>query len=779
MALDSRLIIASDLQSYIVDKDTGLPLSAGVIKFFKDQARTIPKNVYKLSGSPPNYSYVSLGNEITLSSVGTVQDDDTGDDIILYYFPYEGTPDDSDSTIELYYVTVESALGVNQFTREAWPNLATTEEAEQNLVNYIPNGQFKIHTDIPASPNDTPYEAGEIRDPITYLAQGGWTFERPNGSTAEDFVLFKTFGDYVTNPTASPRYYAQIKNESPNAGDNFKDLRIKFNDVNKFASTTQKYTFAFTGKSNSSGSTSISLVLIKNYGTGGDPEEEIPLGNFTITTSFSIIQVSGFSFGNNEGKTIGSDNDDFIQLAVRFPVNQIFDVSVTDFILTPGDITVTNFPQTPDREFSYQSLTADIPAYDSSDLYLPLVLTKTGLTYDAGLVGAIFPSVRVVPPVGYLNCDGTKYETAAYSSDGIPYSRLQGVLFNNTTNIPNFGTGTDYLTAYVNNVSTNLRIATNTTGATTDAADVNTGFTITTQHTGAQYETVSFPTSSNTIYIVTLVYGVITAPSAGTSGFTVNLVRAGSATLRQLIEVQTLAAAGLAGLYFLYSTFNDAYYVWFRVDGAGADPAIGGRTGIRIDLLSAYDATTVAAMIAEALSGNQITNVVCGAASTLTAGDYFNIYTASTEFYVWYQINGTGTDPAPANKTGIKVNVLSADTAAQVVSKTQNAINSKYFAVPDLRGAFIRGFDATGVNDPDYNTRYSPYGAYLGVLIGQREFDEIMSHNHGITSNIVTATGAEIYTAGLEGEPNTVEVDYYGSFETRPANTSFNYIIKY
>src|SRR4051812_43780889 len=112
MALDSRFIIASDLQSLFRDKDTGLPLRNGVVYFWKDAARSTPKDVYKLSGSPPNYSYTNIGSEIDLTSAGTMSDNENpANDIILYYFPYEGTPDDSDSTIELYYVSVYSEGG--------------------------------------------------------------------------------------------------------------------------------------------------------------------------------------------------------------------------------------------------------------------------------------------------------------------------------------------------------------------------------------------------------------------------------------------------------------------------------------------------------------------------------------------------------------------------------------------------------------------------------------------------------------------------------------------
>jgi hypothetical protein len=780
MALDSRFILASDLLSAFFDKDSGEPLSNGVITFYKDQARTEAKGVYQISGTPPNYIYTPLGNVITLSATGLMQNPDTGEIIVLMYFPLEGTPDETNGTVELYYVTCYNEDGELQWTREGWPNYTNTNSVQVDFTNYAPNGQFLFHNNVPLL--NTTDDTGEITQAITTVAQGGWTFERPGGSTATDIVLFEAFNSFQTNPSASPQYRIRISTEISSAGDAFKDLRLKFTDVNKFASATQKYTFAFTGQSNTGSSLSVSLVLIKNYGSGGSTTTETTVANLVIPASYAIVSTTGgFVFGSNAAKTIGDGS--YLQLAIRFPTGSIFDVSLTDVILTPEATTIEAFPQTTDGQFSNQALIAPKPNPDGSDLYLPLLSSPAGLVYDRTIIGKVFPAVYLTPGIGELNCDGAKYETAAYSTDGIPYSRLQAKLFNTTTNIPNFGTGASYLTAYVNNVTTNLRIATNTTGAVTVSADFNTGFTITTQHTGADYGTSAFVTSLSLVYIFTNAFGATTAPSAGTSGFTVNEQRIGAVDQAQFAEVITIAAAGLAGLYFLYSNTTTDYYIWFTVDGAGADPAVGGRTGIKIDLLSTYDSVTVAAMIAEALSGNQITNVVCGDASTLTAGHYFNIFTATTQFYVWYQINGAGTDPAPSGKVGIPVNVASTDTAAQVVTKTQTAINSKYFAVPDLRGMFIRGFDASGINDPESGERYSPYGAFLGTVIGQRQTDEIRRHTHPLSNNSAvlrnTGSGDQLIDSGSNGIDANLIIDYTGTYETRPINTSLNYIIKY
>lgn len=143
MAL-TNYVVASDLQGIFRDKDTGLPLAGGTISFFRDVSRNVPKEVYQIVqltfGPSPSYEFVSMGSVLTLSGAGTVQNQG-GDSKVIYYFPYEdGEPD-------FYYVSVKSSAGVEQFTRETWPNILTsstpTPPGESGGIdNQIANPQF-------------------------------------------------------------------------------------------------------------------------------------------------------------------------------------------------------------------------------------------------------------------------------------------------------------------------------------------------------------------------------------------------------------------------------------------------------------------------------------------------------------------------------------------------------------------------------------------------------------------------------------------------------------
>ena len=147
MALNPNLFVTTlELQSYFVDKNTGLPLAGGQVYFYQDINRNNLKPVYELSGSPPNYTYTILENPITLTNVGTFADT-SGNDVSVYYYPYDdnGNPDN-------YYVAVFEAgqppppVGTPQITRENVPGVTASSAANEigplNYVNVLVNSQF-------------------------------------------------------------------------------------------------------------------------------------------------------------------------------------------------------------------------------------------------------------------------------------------------------------------------------------------------------------------------------------------------------------------------------------------------------------------------------------------------------------------------------------------------------------------------------------------------------------------------------------------------------------
>ena len=94
---------------------------------------------------------------------------------------------------------------------------------------------------------------------------------------------------------------------------------------------------------------------------------------------------------------------------------------------------------------------------------------------------------------------------------------------------------------------------------------------------------------------------------------------------------------------------------------------------------------------------------------------------------------------------------------------------STTFNVPDLRGEFLRRFDAgRGVDE--------------GRVFASEQNDEFKSHTHGFTETKSALSGSREYPvySSQVVEPNAVEeaVTHTGGDETRPRNVAVTYAIK-
>lgn len=203
---------------------------------------------------------------------------------------------------------------------------------------------------------------------------------------------------------------------------------------------------------------------------------------------------------------------------------------------------------------------------------------------------------------------------------------------------------------------------------------------------------------------------------------------------REKTDITCIAdvADSLNGTYFLINSVDNdfLYYVWYKTSGGAlSDPAVSGRTGLRVnistgatnvevaektrdvlaELLEEFTATsalnvvtvenTVSGYTDDAEVGTsgftisittdgrgekisrEETDITCVAdvASSL-AGTYFELNTAFDKemYYVWFKVTGVGSDPAIANKTGILVNVLTNDTAASVATAIKTVLDTSY-----------------------------------------------------------------------------------------------------
>lgn len=173
------------------------------------------------------------------------------------------------------------------------------------------------------------------------------------------------------------------------------------------------------------------------------------------------------------------------------------------------------------------------------------------------------------------------------------------------------------------------------------------------------------------------------------------------------------AASNLNNAYFTYTTRNsggastNSRYVWYNVNSEGVDPAPGG-TGIAVTLANLATASTVASSTRTAVAADTkvaitgatthciITNLYMGVAAGATEGanatgftfgavttgaasillnKYFVFYSAlsATKYYMWFNVNSEGTDPAVAASTAIPIAVPVNQTNSQVAALGRTA----------------------------------------------------------------------------------------------------------
>ena len=165
MAIDQNYIAAFSIETVILDRDDGAPLSGGLVYFEKDNQRGILKPVYQITGTSPNYTYTQLPNPMVLSSIGTFEDA-LGNPVIPYFYPY-----DSSGALDLYYIRVTSALGVEQFDREAVPYVIPQEGGElvSLITNELSNPQF-VDVNFDTTSGAYVYSLGTVVNEVINIA---------------------------------------------------------------------------------------------------------------------------------------------------------------------------------------------------------------------------------------------------------------------------------------------------------------------------------------------------------------------------------------------------------------------------------------------------------------------------------------------------------------------------------------------------------------------------------------------------------------------------------
>ena len=366
MPIDPNLLVsAAILQDYFVDKDNGLPLAAGVITLYQDNSRTTLKNWYYQSGTPGNYTYITLPNPLTLSGVGTIQDGNAND-VIPFFYPYDET-----STIPLpqpYYITVDDADGERQFTRENFPfvpNNPTPSTSVSSNQNLITNSVFwrndiSINASIPSSTieinGDTLYY-----DVIAPSQHDGFIMQDigfyKNEIDATDQISFYQFVPPASNPTfpnqilqndVTPEYYLNI--ECTGAGtETLKYVQVPLQLHVKALSGYTDGTLAIQAMSvpgNPNGR--LTVGIFQFLGTGVLSPAIVPQQTLTLGSSWQKYEIN-LPIPSAANLTLGEGQDDALYLIIGYPTASIFNINIAKPSFYLSDEVPTNDWETYDH----------------------------------------------------------------------------------------------------------------------------------------------------------------------------------------------------------------------------------------------------------------------------------------------------------------------------------------------------------------------------------------------------------------------------------------------
>jgi hypothetical protein len=325
------LVAAPMLQDAFVDKN-GSPMAGGTITCYHDNARTILKNWYYQSSNfadaEGNYTYSTLPNPLTLSAAGTITDIN-GVDTIPFFYPY----DENDDTIrDPYYITIVNHFNTNQITRPNFPFLGAqivpTNEVDDSINNLIINGSFWRNIQ-PNSLGITPFTSVTLGTNTVVAPSQHDALRLPDiqffasnnsGADTATFTPFPLGFGQPASPALLPEYYLS---HASNAGSGvvqrayFFPIATHINNLDEVP-----FTFSILGQTGGGASSTITIFILQDPGTGGTTPNPsgIELGTITLSTTWQQYSFTGI-FPSTQGCVLGPGSDDGMYLVVQMPLN--------------------------------------------------------------------------------------------------------------------------------------------------------------------------------------------------------------------------------------------------------------------------------------------------------------------------------------------------------------------------------------------------------------------------------------------------------------------------
>jgi hypothetical protein len=355
----SQLVASKVLLQSLVDKDTGLPLAAGIINLYKDDNRLIRKNWYYKTGTPGSYTYAALPNPMTLNGAGAIVDS-LGNEVTPYYYPFD---EDNSATSQLYYVTVYNSAATLQFTQQGFPPINRSEGVgeQATLQNLIVNNQFwnqnvQSNSSQSADAEVTVNCTNETSIAICPSNHDGYSMPdirfMKDVTGANDTIIFKRYPntDPLLTGNVTPQFYINISCTSVAVeGYKFIQFPICLNTRN-----LEQEPFIFTVQTqlpSGAPARTISARILKYLGSANTVALGGTIGTGTIspTASWTKATLTDTFPTLSSSDVISPTEDDAFYLQLSLPVNSAYNFNIAVPSLYLGTLAATNDFQSYDK----------------------------------------------------------------------------------------------------------------------------------------------------------------------------------------------------------------------------------------------------------------------------------------------------------------------------------------------------------------------------------------------------------------------------------------------
>lgn len=684
---DKNLLVNSPFINYFhysTGELVGKLLDAGTIDFFEAEDHTVRRSTF----SDPAGSVVNP-NPIVLNNVGSAP--------IIYMQNAK------------YYIVIKDKFGNVVKTYDNYiPNSGGGDspiiKADEN---YITNGQFEFTREFLVKENDK-YPTADI----TFVA-AGWEWWQDHNTTTKTEITFENVSNISIE--SNPLNEIVINSFDPQSGETTKALRQLIGNAQTFENETM--TFSLTAINKGTGTTPVQIKIYKNYGSESSTTAEmLTITTFNVDTSRKKYSFS-YTFPGNAGKDIKEDSA--LYFVISFALNQNVKVGLTNVMQLKGTINAPVYPEMPlfiIKAKAFAAMKSSNLDFDQG--YYPVTQLHGGTQEPFSNTGLMAIYTKGKQPVNALKCDG---RTLKVSDNTIPTIRNRR-LFNVIGKT--FGGGGDLVVAQSGPGSDTIKFDLAVGGREKTAYTVgNLGTKITLTNTikglKGEVKAVKLPTGEVECTFLgnyTPIHKDIntstycgydnlyshenqlksTDHSAGPPAvFRIDFLSknisdyktgstSGSATvLKGVLGWNTPSSDVPFAANVAKNNPPDApsILVTFKVDGKLGLTATGKtatytipfKTSLSLDANKDIFVNTINNPFEWTIKFNQAP----------AASQYFEYSSDTVDYYAWYKVDGVGTDPAIAGRSGREVQINSTDTNNVIAKKTADALNSLEFNLPN------------------------------------------------------------------------------------------------